>query len=114
MTTTYLINRCPPTTLGMKTPEEVWSGHPPDLDNLRVFGCVIYAHIRQDKVELRALRYMFLGYLEGVKFDRLLCLEPGHKRCYPSRDVDFNEAEMAFKKTKGDGRNAKSLKKSKT
>lgn len=64
MTTSYLINRCPSTTLGMKTTEKVWSGHPPNLDRLRVFGCVAYAHIRQDKVKLGALRCIFLGYLE--------------------------------------------------
>src|SRR3954469_12737999 len=42
---------------------------------------------------------MFMGYPEGVKAYRLWCLEPGHSRCIISRDVVFNEAEMAFKKT---------------
>ena len=42
---------------------------------------------------------MFLGYPEGVIAYRLWCLEPGHRRCITSRDVVFNEAEMAFKKT---------------
>lgn len=32
----YLINRCSSTALGMKTPEEVWSKHPPNLDRLGV------------------------------------------------------------------------------
>lgn len=63
----------------MKKPEELWSGHPPNLDRLRVFGCVAYAHIRQDKTEPRALRYMFMGYLKGVKASRLRYVEPGHK-----------------------------------
>lgn len=54
VTATYLINRYPSTALGMKAPEKVWSGYPPNLN--RVFGCLAYAHIRQDKVELRALR----------------------------------------------------------
>ena len=71
MTTSYLINRCPSTALGMKTPEEVWSRHPPSLNRLGVFGCLVYAHIRQDKVEPSALRCMFLGYPEGVKAYRL-------------------------------------------
>src|SRR4051812_11190612 len=93
----------------MKTPEEVWSGHPPDLDKLRVFGCVAYAHIRRDKVEPRALKCMFMGYPEGVKAYRLWCLEPGHRRCITSRDVVFNEGEMAFKKTDDDGRNVEEL-----
>lgn len=50
---------------------------------------------------------MFLGYPEGVKSYRLWCLEPGYRRYIISRDVVFNEAEMAFKKTDDAGRNAK-------
>src|SRR4051812_28991555 len=45
---------------------------------------------------------MFMGYPEGVKAYRLWCLEPGHRRCITSRDVVFNEAEMAFKKIDDD------------
>jgi len=37
MTACYLINSCPSTTINMKTLEEVWSGHPPSYDTLRVF-----------------------------------------------------------------------------
>ena len=73
---------------------------------MRVFGCVVYAHISQDKVEPRALKFMFTGYPKGVKAYRLWCLEPGHRRCIISRDVVFNEAEMAFKKTDDVGRSA--------
>lgn len=80
-TTTNLINRCPLTALGMNTLEEVWLKHPPNLDRLRVFGCLVYAHIRQDKVKTRALRCMFLGHPKGVKAYRLWCLELDHKRC---------------------------------
>ena len=107
VTAAYLINRCPSSALGMKTPEEVWSGHPPSLDRLRVFSCLAYAHIRPDKVKPRALRCMFLGYPEGVKAYRLWYLEPSHRRCITSQDVVFNEAEMAFKKTDDIGRSSK-------
>lgn len=106
MTIAYLINRCPSTALGMITPKEVWSGHPSDLDKLRVFGSVTYAHIRQEKIEPGALRCMFLGYLKGVKAYRLWFLEPGHRRCIISRDVVFNEVETTFKKTDDTSQNA--------
>lgn len=96
MTAAYLINRFPSTAMGIKTSEEVWSKHPSNLDRLRVFGCLAHAHIRQDKVESRVLRYMFLGYLEGVKAYRMWCLESGHMRCITIQDLVFNEAEMAF------------------
>ena len=93
-TAAYLINRCPSTALNFKTPEEVWSGHPPNYSRLRTFGCLAYAYIRQDKLEPRALKCIFLGYLEGVKAYKLWCLEPGYKKCIMSRDVIFNEVVM--------------------
>ena len=46
VTAAYLINRSPSSALEFKTPQEVWSGKPPDLSNLKVFGCPAYAHIR--------------------------------------------------------------------
>ena len=93
-TAAYLINRCPFTALNFKTPEEVWSRHPTDYTKIRVFGCSAYAHIRQNKLEPRALKCIFLGYPEGVKAYRLWCLEPGLRKCIISRDVVFNEHEM--------------------
>ena len=68
---TYLINKCPSTTLNFKTSEEIWSGHPTDYKNLKVFGCSAYAHVRQDKLEPQAIKCVFLGYPEGVKVYRL-------------------------------------------
>ena len=70
-TTAYLINRCPSTTLNFKTLEEVWLGHPPDYSRLKIFGCSAYAHVRQDKLEPRALKCIFLGYPKGVKAYKL-------------------------------------------
>lgn len=90
----------------MRKRKEIWSSHPPDLDKLRVFGCLAYTHIRQDKVEPITLRCMFLGYPEGFKGYRLWCVEPCHRKCITSRDVVFNEVVMAFKKTGDAGRSA--------
>lgn len=107
VTATYVRNRCPSTALGMKTPEEVWSRHPLNLDRLRIFCCLSYGHIRQDRLEPKVMRCMFHGYLEGVKPYRLWCLEPGHKRCIIIRDVVVNKAEMTFKKTDDIGQSTK-------
>ena len=38
---------------------------------------------------------MFIGYVKGVKGYKLWC--DGHKKCIISRDVVFNESEMAYK-----------------
>lgn len=90
--------KCPSTALEMRTPEKVWSGHPPNLNRLKVFGCLSYAHIRQDKLKLRVVKCMFLGYPEGVKGYMLQCLERDYERCIIlSHDVVFNETHMAYK-----------------
>lgn len=47
-----------------------------------------------------------MGYPEGVKVYRLWCLETGHKRCITSREVVFNEAEVALKKINDISRSA--------
>ena len=43
-TAAYLVNRCPSTAIGLKTPLEAWTGFKLDLSNLRTFGCAAYAH----------------------------------------------------------------------
>ena len=42
--TIYTLNRCPRTSLDFLTPEEKWTKHPLNLDDLRIFGCVGYVH----------------------------------------------------------------------
>lgn len=42
----YPINITPSKDIGKKAPENVWSGHPPNLQKLRVSGCVAYAHLK--------------------------------------------------------------------
>lgn len=38
----HTINRCPHTANQFLTPEEKWTKQPPNLDNLKVIGCVGY------------------------------------------------------------------------
>lgn len=93
----FLINKSPSSAIEMKTPDEIWYGRTSDYSKLKVFGCTAYAHIKQDKLEPRALRCIFVGYPKGVKRYRLWCLEPGHQKCVISRDVTFNETQMGYK-----------------
>ncbi|KAI5662799.1 hypothetical protein M9H77_22122 [Catharanthus roseus] len=46
-TAVYLINRSPSTAINFKTPLELWSEEPPNLSNLRVFGCAAFAHQKE-------------------------------------------------------------------
>ncbi|GJX05358.1 retrovirus-related pol polyprotein from transposon TNT 1-94 [Tanacetum coccineum] len=59
----------PSTTIEKKTPMEMWSGHPSDYRMLRIFSYVAYSHVKQDKLEPRALKCVLLGYLEDTLKD---------------------------------------------
>ncbi|KAH9717203.1 hypothetical protein KPL71_021739 [Citrus sinensis] len=96
-TTCYFVNRSPSTTIECKTPIELWSGRVADYSKLRIFGCVAYAHVKQGKLEPRALRCRFLGYPDGVKGYSLWCIDLKPPKCIISRDVTFNESEILNK-----------------
>jgi len=88
----YIKNQCPPKVLNSKTPQEAWSGRKPDVSHLRVFGWKAFAHVpgeKRTKLKSKSMPCVFLGYYEGTKAYRLMCLET--KRIIKSRDVMFIE-----------------------
>lgn len=91
----FLINRCPSSANDFKTPMEKWSGQLAQYQSLKVFGCLAYAHTRQDKLDVNAIKYVFFFYPEGVKGYKLWNLEPIGPRYIISRDVVFNYEKMA-------------------
>ncbi|KAJ4703769.1 Retrovirus-related Pol polyprotein from transposon TNT 1-94 [Melia azedarach] len=88
----YLINRGPYTGIHLKTPFEVWSGKPADYSNLRAFGCTVYYHVNEGKLEPRAKKRVFIGYGDEVKGYRIW--SPSEKRVILSRNVVFDENSM--------------------
>lgn len=93
-TTAFLKNRCPSSVIGLKTPQEMWQGKPAIYKELKVFGCLAYAHIKQDKLDFRAVKCIFVGYPAKVKGYKLWRLEGSGQKCYISRDVIFDEIKM--------------------
>ncbi|GJT93061.1 retrotransposon protein, putative, ty1-copia subclass [Tanacetum coccineum] len=93
-TAAYLINRSPSTSIKKNTPMKMWSGHPSDYGMLRTFGCVAYSHVKQGKLEPRAVKCVLLGYPEGVKGYRLYRLDNESPKIVTSRNVVFNESVM--------------------
>lgn len=93
-TAAYLINKSPSSALDFKTTREVWFGKPPDLSNLRIFGCPTYAHISQAKLEPRAVKGYFIVYLKGVKGIMIWCINDKPSRTLISRDVVFYKELM--------------------
>nr|GEW16433.1 retrotransposon protein, putative, Ty1-copia subclass [Tanacetum cinerariifolium] len=104
-TAAYLINRSPSTTIEKKTHMEMWSGHPSDYRMLRIFGYVA-SHDKQGKLEPRAVKYVLLGYLEGVKGYRLYRLDDESPKIVTSRNVVFNECVMYKDTLKDSGASA--------
>jgi hypothetical protein len=88
----YIRNRCPTRALVSITPQEAWSGCKPCIAHMRVFGCIAYAMVadaKRGKLDAKGTKCLFLGYCEGTKAYRLMCLET--KKIIKSRDVVFVE-----------------------
>eukprot|EP01018_Ginkgo_biloba_P007593 Gb_26132 [translate_table: standard] len=95
LTTCYLVNHSPSTIIDCKTLEEVWTGHPCDHLNLKIFGCDAYALVNKkerSKLDPGSKRCIFVGYGEknGVKGYRLW--DPTAHKLTISRDVVFDES----------------------
>ena len=71
-TACYLRNISYTKALNNITPYQLWTGLRHDLSHLRVFGCLAYTHIpdeKKKKLDLKSLKCTFIGYGEpnGVK-----------------------------------------------
>ena len=64
-TAVYIMNRTPTTTVHGMMPEEKYTGRKPDISHLKVFGCIAYVHIpdeRRTKLDPKAEKCIFIGY----------------------------------------------------
>ena len=100
-TAVNLTNRIPTQALdGDITPFEKWYSRKPDLANLKVFGCVAYAHVPKQfrtKLDNKAVKIRFVGYSKGTKGYRLI--DESTRRVVTRRDVTFDE--LTFDMTSG-------------
>ncbi|KAI3474406.1 hypothetical protein Pfo_029267 [Paulownia fortunei] len=74
------------------TPEEAWTGRRPNVGHFRIFGCVAYAHIpdeKRKKLDDKGEKCIFLGVSDHSKAYKLY--NPNTKRIVVSRDVVFDE-----------------------
>ena len=108
---TYLINRMATRTLEDMTPYEALREKKPNLDHLRVFGCVCHAKTNsagRRKLDDRSITLVYLGTEPGSKAYRLY--DPSTKRVIVSRDVIFEEnKEWNWNKAKGSGESTFSI-----
>lgn len=59
-----------------------------------MFGYPVNAHIKQGKLEPRALKCLFLGYLDGMKGYKLWYTNSKPPRAIISSNVVFNKVEI--------------------
>ena len=84
---------------GKKSPYELWNRKKPEVQHLRVWGCVAYTKsIKNDdkKWDARANRCMFVGYTASTKIWKFY--DPINRKSFTSRDVVFYEQEMYYAK----------------
>ena len=96
-TAAYLVNRSPTKTLDDITPFEAWYGKKPNVNHLRVFGCLTYIHIPKDerkKLDPKAKRCIFLGYGTSRKGYRLYNRKTSS--ITHSRDIVCNESSKGW------------------
>lgn len=88
----YLLNRLPTKGNENGTPYESLKGRKPNLEHIRVFGCVAHAKSvkpHQKKLEDRSQPMIYLGVEEGTKGCRLY--NPNNEKLVISRDTHFEE-----------------------
>ena len=64
------IYRISHSTVGNKTPEEMFTEENPKVSHLKIFGCPVYIHIPKDKslkLDLSGKKESFVGYSEKSK-----------------------------------------------
>lgn len=90
--TAHVINRSPTLVIKDKIPEEMWSGVKPKVDYFRVFGCLAYVHVldqKRKKLDDKSIKCVILGVSEESKAYRLY--DPFARKIIVSRDVIFEE-----------------------
>jgi hypothetical protein len=88
----YIMNRTPIAIVHGMTPEENFIGKKPDVSHLRVFGCIAYVHVpdeKRSKLNPKVEKCIFIGY--SLKQKGYKCFNPSTRKLQVSRDVVFDE-----------------------
>jgi hypothetical protein len=61
----YIMNRTPTTAIHGMTPEEKFTCKKQDVSHFKVFGCIAYVHVhdeKRSKLDPKADKCIFIGY----------------------------------------------------
>jgi len=88
----YLINKSLSQSVPNTTSIDACSGFKPNVQHLKIFGSITYAHVpkvARSKLDDKAMKIIFIGY----KHVRYKLYNPMTKKVIVSRDVTFAEDE---------------------
>jgi hypothetical protein len=91
-TVVYIMNRTPTAVVHGMTLEEKFTGKKLDVSHLRVFGCIAYVHVldeKRSKLDPKTEKCIFIGYSSKQKGYR--CFNLFTRKLQVSRDVVFDE-----------------------
>jgi hypothetical protein len=77
----YIMNRTPIATVHGMTPEEKFTCKKPDVSHLRMFGCIAYVHVldeKKSKLDPKADKCIFIGY--SLEQKRYRCFNPSTRK----------------------------------
>jgi hypothetical protein len=86
------MNRTPTVAVHGMTPEEKFTGKKPDVSHLKVFGCIAYGHVpdeKRSKLDPKAEKCIFIGY--SLEQKGYKCFNPFTWMLQVSRNVLFDK-----------------------
>ena len=95
LTAAHIHNRIPSQSHNDTSPMEFWTGQPPTIGHLHVFGSTAWVHVPKEKrrkLEAKSIKGIFVGYEEeaGTKVYRIY--DPKAKQVMVARDVIIDES----------------------
>jgi transposase InsO family protein len=106
----YIMNQTPTSVVHGMTPEEKFTSKKPNVSHLKVFGCITYVHVpdeKRSKLDPKADKSIFIGY--SLKQKGYRCFNPSTRKLQVSRDVVFDEMASWYPPLKivedGEGKN---------
>ena len=94
-----VVRNCMPTKGETVSPYEQFYGTAPDVQRLRVFGCLAYVHVphaKRKKLDARAEAGILAGYQHGSKAYKVYVWRNGEFELVKSRNVRFDESHTCW------------------
>ena len=83
----YIMNQCLTKSVKKNVPQEAWTGMNHSVFDLKVFGCVVYAHVPDElrrKLDKKGQKCIFFGYSKDTKAYKLY--DPAARKVIISRE----------------------------